>query len=828
MPDPWVQKAQRWVNATYKNIKNFVPAPEDGRTGWRTMFAFTRALQIELKIPLTDLSDNFGPGTMKALTDKYREITGRTSNANVRALVQCALWCKGYPGDNYLGKFGTWDDVTAGAVVSVRLDLGVGGDAVVYPKLFKSLLTMDAYTLVSGGTAPVRTVQRDLNSRYSARADFSLVPCDGLYTRDLQKGLIYAIQYSMDMVDGVAIGEVGPATLAHLKTAPFQLAQGTADSANYNVHLFQAAMLFNGYDAGAYDGVFSAALVAKVKAFQAFVQLSETGKADYPTWAALLVSYGDPKRTARGLDCSDQITSTVASRLRNSGFTHVGRYLNGGSAKRIGSAEMNVLWSAGFKWIPVWQEENGAASDFSYALGQEQGQRMMLRLRALGVKSDALAFLAVDYDATDDDIMSAVVPHFRGVLDALSAGWKRNYRLGVYGTRNVASRLATKNLTVATWASSMSSGYSGNLGFSMPSNWMYDQIENLASADNSGPYPIEIDRDVVHTNAEALGKADVTRVPTTYLNGVAAGYDEYFHWPMVGLQYAIELCLRDSDASVAVANELILTRLQKPRFWSGGPSGATGVLWATVVTPEIWSRFAAPDETIKAIQAAQTTFEAALGGGGLFPLPSGVSVRFGKTDHWAASTRGYTAWGVPTTTDSVSNGDMTSWALDLVTLWNDYENARVTAAGKLGKTARQWIAENCGSRNGTHFDIGDLRADASAYLVARAILSDTHRSLDDIVREHSIAIEDDPGWLAKQFFALRFGTHAVLIAAVKNVFTDPWPMTAWPKDHFIEVRNPGTSAPKFSPSATILASELNDVAEGFADAVTAAMSWTER
>ncbi|MWV30428.1 hypothetical protein [Rathayibacter iranicus] len=112
--------------------------------------------------------------------------------------------------------------------------------------------------------------------------------------------------------------------------------------------------------------------------------------------------------------------------------------------------------------------------------------------------------------------------------------------------------------------------------------------------------------------------------------------------------------------------------------------------------------------------------------------------------------------------------------------------------------------------------------------MARAILSDTHRSLDDIVREHSIAIEDDPGWLAKQFFALRFGTHAVLIAAVKNVFTDPWPMTAWPKDHFIEVRNPGTSAPKFSPSATILASELNDVAEGFADAVTAAMSWTER
>jgi hypothetical protein len=46
--DEWVLAAQRWVNQTYSGTPGFVPVEETGRTGWPTMFALTRALQIEL------------------------------------------------------------------------------------------------------------------------------------------------------------------------------------------------------------------------------------------------------------------------------------------------------------------------------------------------------------------------------------------------------------------------------------------------------------------------------------------------------------------------------------------------------------------------------------------------------------------------------------------------------------------------------------------------------------------------------------------------------------------------------------------------------------
>lgn len=61
MTDPRVLEAQQWVNSVYGEVPGFVLAPEDGKTGWDTMHALTRALQVELGI--TALSSNFGPGT---------------------------------------------------------------------------------------------------------------------------------------------------------------------------------------------------------------------------------------------------------------------------------------------------------------------------------------------------------------------------------------------------------------------------------------------------------------------------------------------------------------------------------------------------------------------------------------------------------------------------------------------------------------------------------------------------------------------------------------------------------------------------------------------
>ncbi|WP_232222908.1 glycoside hydrolase domain-containing protein [Jeotgalibaca sp. PTS2502] len=43
-----------------------------------------------------------------------------------------------------------------------------------------------------------------------------------------------------------------------------------------------------------------------------------------------------------------------------------------------------------------------------------------------------------------------------------------NYRVGVYGTRNVCSQVTSAGSAVTSYVSNMSSGFSGNLGFKMP------------------------------------------------------------------------------------------------------------------------------------------------------------------------------------------------------------------------------------------------------------------------------------------------------------------------------------------------------------------------
>ncbi|MEY2382099.1 hypothetical protein KGF72_000190 (plasmid) [Lactiplantibacillus pentosus] len=57
--DEMVKETQVWLNKTYGKVSGFGKVPEDGNTGWNTVYGLTRALQHELGI--TDLVDNFGP-----------------------------------------------------------------------------------------------------------------------------------------------------------------------------------------------------------------------------------------------------------------------------------------------------------------------------------------------------------------------------------------------------------------------------------------------------------------------------------------------------------------------------------------------------------------------------------------------------------------------------------------------------------------------------------------------------------------------------------------------------------------------------------------------
>jgi hypothetical protein len=137
---------------------------------------------------------------------------------------------------------------------------------------------------------------------------------------------------------------------------------------------------------------------------------------------------------------------------------------------------------------------------------------------------------------------------------------------------------------------------------------------------------------------------------------------------------------------------------------------------------------------------------------------------------------------------------------------------------------RTWIGEHVGAI-GSAYDRADLQADMTAMLCARALHADHSRTLDDVLREIYVGIGNTPGYLATQFFAQRFGSRAALVQAAKNIFLQPWPQQLV-ISKFLNERAPGTAAPVLSPSQDVLDTELHDFAEGFADAVEAAMGWT--
>lgn len=144
--DERVADVQRYFNLKYQNgalVGMPIGLEANGKTGWPVMRALTRALQYELG--MTTFSDAFGPTTMATLQQKYGAISNQSGTDRIRALVECALWCKGYSSGDMVGKFGS---VTESSIVAMKTDMGLNSilpGPSVEPKVFKSLLTMDAY-----------------------------------------------------------------------------------------------------------------------------------------------------------------------------------------------------------------------------------------------------------------------------------------------------------------------------------------------------------------------------------------------------------------------------------------------------------------------------------------------------------------------------------------------------------------------------------------------------------------------------------------------------------------------------------------------------------
>jgi peptidoglycan hydrolase-like protein with peptidoglycan-binding domain len=174
MADEMVKQAQRFVNTVYSHVPDIPRQEEDGKTGWSIMYALTRALQYELGI--NQRSNNFGPGTLAELARQFPVVDSERTTGNLTRIVQSGLYCKGYNGSGIQGIF---DSTTGNSIRLLKSNMGVAGiyeGEGVTPKVFKALLTMDAYIVISGGTSEVRSIQQWLNGSYVHRQDYFVVP----------------------------------------------------------------------------------------------------------------------------------------------------------------------------------------------------------------------------------------------------------------------------------------------------------------------------------------------------------------------------------------------------------------------------------------------------------------------------------------------------------------------------------------------------------------------------------------------------------------------------------------------------------------------------
>lgn len=513
--DQMVLTVQQWLNATYganSKFTNVLPngVSEDGVTGTQVELALVTALQIELGISTP--TGTFGPATTSAFTSmKIRSSSGNlTTPTNKEYILQGGFWCKGYNPGTWTGVFYT---ATQTAVEEFQADAGLSiCDGVVTAMIMKALLNTDPFVLTSGGDSQIRLIQQRLNNKYNAYT--GLMPTNGVYVAATNKALIYALQAEEGMSTSTANGNFGSGTTSNCPTL------SAGDTRTNYVHILQYALYCNGCSCGDFDGVFGSSVTSAVKEFQLFMCLPVTGIANMPTIKATMTSCGDTNRSATACDCATILTTATASTLVSNGYKYVGRYLTGtvgnGINKALSIPEIQIILNAGLKLFPIYEDHGSSNSYFTYSQGAYDASVAISAAENLGIPIDAIIYFAVDYDAMDSQITSNVLPYFRAVksyFDNYSSG---KYRVGVYGARNTCSRVCNFGYAVSSFVGDMSTGYSGNLGFKMPTNWAFDQFTTVTIGSGNGQ--IQIDKDTYSGEYSGVDHINTNASTPTVIN----------------------------------------------------------------------------------------------------------------------------------------------------------------------------------------------------------------------------------------------------------------------------------------------------------------------
>ena len=555
MADEMVLKTQKWVNAMYGGTTGYYAEniPENGKTGWTTIYALTRALQIELGI--TNTADSFGPTTISKFNARFpngikQQEDNDESESNIYSIIQGALWCKGYStGASGITKH--FYGGTGGAIKRLKADAGCSDtSSTVTLNVMKALLSMDQFVKVSSGTNTIRTIQQNLNRDYEAY--IGLAPCDGLYGRQMNKAMIKVLQAIEGYSVEDATGNFGSGTKANLPIIPTNGIMNQVKEAKAT-YLVKFALCCNGYDVDISSSVWDNELTSIIKQFQNDICINQTGKCDVDTWMSLLLSKGNPDRECTACDCATIITKEKAETLRNNGYTRVGRYLSGniasGASKALTKEEIEIIFDAGLYVFLIYQESANSVNYFTIEKAERDVNKAVEHAVNLGIPSGETIYFAVDCDPQDSEITNYIIPYFKKIADIMRDNYNNKYIIGIYGTRNVCSRVSENGYAKSSFVSDMSTGFSGNMGYKIPTNWAFDQFNTITIGTGNGQ--IEIDKDAMSGRNLGLNNK-------LMLSDVGQVYYSLVDMFNLAMQY--------TNNDIKRSNELVLQYIRKNKY----------------------------------------------------------------------------------------------------------------------------------------------------------------------------------------------------------------------------------------------------------------------
>lgn len=520
MADAMVLKTQQWLNATYGGVPGYGSnIVEDGITGTNTVNALLRAFQIELGI--TNTANAFGPTTVALFNTRFpngiqQQVPNDPYEDNIYGIIQGACWCKGYSvgATNITRHF---YGGTGNAIKQLRSDAGIDGStSTISLNVMKALLSM-TYFVCDGTTnaLKIQTAQRYLNSHYESY--IGLIPCDGKYSRAMNKALIFALQAEEGLSPSTANGNFGQTTKACCPTIPYNNVETNVNGFTYGstsignfIIIMKIALFVNGFGSGDISNIYDSTVIGQ---FQTNMMLNSTGICNLSTWLALLTSCGDVNRSAIACDTIYEMTSSRLNLLASNGFSIVGRYLtnapSGTLDKKIKPGELSRIFNANFKFFPIFQESADYAAYFTAQKGTADLKSAFDAAVIARLPEHTVIYFAVDFDATDSNITSNILPYFQALHTAASAYCMPNYfNIGVYATRNVCQKVLDAGYAVTSFVSDLSSGYSGNMGFSMPSDWTFDQFYGTTISTNNESLGIDKVAFNENSNFDAVSQFD--------------------------------------------------------------------------------------------------------------------------------------------------------------------------------------------------------------------------------------------------------------------------------------------------------------------------------